>query len=474
MFVALSKFEGATTSESTTICRVDNFSELDAATYILISQAADIATDEQIGNLKLFGNISGEIDLRHSTYADLIGETLHLRLEKLDRGNVVSFITIAGLQTALADMTFIARRQCVWLPFDFEQFKTGTAVFCGWGKCTEPPPHQVFDSPRKLVRDQTHRLTPDSLSPWYLVEGGHDMSAVFELWRHCALVNLSLCIPSEIRVVDGVDQAVMRGARTSVAPVSASNKEHEVVLYPLVSDAIRWIYDQPRDTETKFYLLNNHLSLDWREGEGWPAGLAVSLGGSLTSAKEAFGFHLQDQSKDALKSLGDLRKGLQDDVARSQQSTKDLLSAMWRDVAIAGAVFALKTGTTTQTAVGPIAIGAAILLVCSIVITLISNWRFESLLRKSRSSWRTKLYAYMDEKQWLELVDQPVSAARRVYNIAIIPTLLIYLGLVTFLISTAFPDFIDGANSLAAQLYDSLGELIAAARAYVDRYTSSP
>lgn len=456
VFDLLAKLPEAIFGENEKACRVDNVAGLGKASYEMLRNAILQVEGSPLASLKVYGDISGEIDVKTTPLEALQQEKLHIRLEKIQQDDIAVFITLDGLSSALEDLAFTAKQRRIWLPFNFQRFTTASLAFSAWGQRQELPNALLFDSPRKLVRDQTHRLTPDSLSAWYLVEGGLDQSAVFKVWRRAALLRLSLSIPSEIRPSAGADQVVMRGARTSVAALQQIEEGDEEAVFSHLSEAIRWVYDQPRDTETKFYLLNNHLSLDWREGATWPAGLRSSLAGSLTSAREAFGFHLQDQSKDALKSLGDLRKALQDDVARSQQSTKDLLSAMWRDVAIAGAVFAFKTTGTQSATLQWVAIAATILLTSSILIMLLANSRFDTLSKNSRKAWKNKLYAFMDERHWVELVDKPIKQARTVYRIAVLPTLIVYLVLIVAMLAIAYPNFgdwlISYSNSLLSYL----------------------
>jgi hypothetical protein len=168
-------------------------------------------------------------------------------------------------------------------------------------------------------------------------------------------------------------------------------------------------------------------------------GLIGVLDHALASAREAFAFHLQEDSKEAIKSLGDLRKALQEEVARSQTATRDLLSALWRDAAIAGAAFALRSATTNSSAINIASLGAATLLFASLLTTVLSNWRFDVLAKQVRAQWRQRLYAFMSEKQWIELVTQPVSRARWVYRFSIVPVFAVYAVLIGSLLWVVYP-----------------------------------
>ena len=115
------------------------------------------------------------------------------------------------------------------------------------------------------------------------------------------------------------------------------------------------------------------------------------------------------------------------------------MSALWRDAAIAGAVFALRSATTNSVAVNLVSLGAASLLFVSLLTTVISNWRFDALAKRVRGQWRKRLYAFMSDPQWNELVTRPISQARWVYRIAIAPVTAVYLVLIGTLLWLANP-----------------------------------
>ena len=62
-------------------------------------------------------------------------------------------------------------------------------------------------------------------------------------------------------------------------------------------------------------------------------GLTSVLGEAFVSAREAYGFHVEGETKQALKALGELRKNILEDVTKAQGATRDLISSLWRDFA---------------------------------------------------------------------------------------------------------------------------------------------
>jgi hypothetical protein len=394
----------------------------------------------------VFGEIQGEIDLSTTSLAELGMESLSVVLTKTQTDDWCFFLTEDGFAQALHAGPLVEKPRAVWIASEFEGFSTTTLTIAPWNEPKRhDPPAEPPERPRKLVRDLTHRLTPSDVGPWLLRTPMPRVSPVFDAWRRVAVERLVFAIPSEVRLVEAREWIVLKGPRSAPIEYSAPPKNWENEIFPLISEAAHWIYATSREAETKFQFLNNHLSLDWREKATWPEGLVQVLAGSLASAREAFAFYLQDQSKDALKSLGELRKALQDEVARAHTATRDLISSLWRDLAIAGVVLALKSPTASQIASAEVlrwvTLGTAFLLLISLIVTIGSSWRFNSLADSSRREWRKKLYAFLSEQEWQRLVENPIQKGRRVYYLALPFVVGLYLAAIFYLLLIAEPVF---------------------------------
>jgi hypothetical protein len=328
----------------------------------------------------------------------------------------------------------------------FAPFTAMTLSVSPWdGPRTPPDAGTLPERPRKLVRDLTHGRTPPVMGPWLLAAWPAAGSPVFDAWSAVAVEKLAFALPYEVRSVEGEERVVLKGPRTTpVAVVPMTRDWPSKILEPL-TEAATWVYATPREAEARFLFLNNHLSLDWRDGMHWPDGLFHLLRGSLASAKDAYAFHLQDQSKDALKTLGDLRKSLQDEVARAQTATRDLLSSLWRDFAIAGVVLALKSPTASQITGAEVlrwvTLATAVLLVVSLGMTILANGRFNKLADEARGEWRRKLYAFVSEAEWTRLVEEPIRRGRTVYRGALPVVVILYLAAAAYLVAVAEPEW---------------------------------
>ncbi|HEX6038138.1 hypothetical protein [Longimicrobium sp.] len=259
-------------------------------------------------------------------------------------------------------------------------------------------------------------------------------------------------LPSEIRDIDGHVHVVLRGPRSTPIPIANENGLNPE-FYSVVSDAVQWVYSPALDAEIKFTFLNNHLSLDWPLGSTWPAGLPTIVKASLASARDAFAFYLQGKAAESIKVMSDLRRSLQDDVSKVQQATRDLLSAVWRDFAVAGVVLALRAPSAkdaiSSEALKFVTLGVAVLLVVSLLVTIASNIRFNVLSNRGRRDWRKKLYGFISDTDWNVLVEKPISSGRFVFWLVLTTTAIFYAITIWYLFSIGLsnPPVTKGSNS---------------------------
>ena len=435
---------GATLSETVTTCRVDGAACSDGILLDRIREAARLAATEGFGRLRLFGDISGEHDPVACTLDDVEGEPLSLVIEKAGEECWRFFLTEAGFACSLAELA-ASGPVTAWVSARFEPFSAIALSVTPWDGTRSAPRVEVpLERPRKLVRDLTSVRTPANVSPWLLSSAPSASSPAYVTWRKAAAERLAFALPSEIRNVDGADVIALKGLRSAPIPVSAPLPALPESGTDALMEAAAWVYGVQRETEARFQFLNYQLSVYWPEGSAWPEGLVEALPASLVGAKEAYGFHLQDQSKEALKSLGDLRKGLQEEVARAQSSTRDLISSLWRDLGIAGVVLALKSPMAPQIAgteaLRWVTLATSVLLLSSLVVTVAANARFNRLSDRSRVEWRRRLYAFVSPDEWKRLVEAPIKSGRWVYRIALFIVAILYLVAATYLFAVSEPD----------------------------------
>ncbi|OYQ00877.1 hypothetical protein [Pseudomonas mandelii] len=459
--------------ETLTEVRMDDLSDPSTEFIEELKLTSLYLTEHKLGAIVIIGTISGQewsaenFSLEHSL------EPVRVILTKVSTDGWVYFVTVAGfrhwLKSFSAGQAISPERLCIWVAGEFAPFATFQhAVRPFFADKFLPEIGQKPEKPWKLVRDLTHSYTPSSISPWLILESPTSPSVIYEAWSDTAKQNLAFCLPSEIRSEGDVVEAVFRGGRS--LPVTVAEVDWGTVDYVSFSDACSWIYATPREAETKFQLLNNHLAINWNLGSVWPEGSNQILDNSLTGAKEAFAFHLQDQSKEAVKGLGDLRKGLQEEVAKTQAAARDLISAVWRDFAIAGVVLALKLPGSPITLDGKVIqslyIATAVLLALSVFVSGFSSIRFNALADSSRKDWRNKLYSFMSNQDWQKLVETPIRSGRRVFWVIWGICFLLYASIALYLVSLAFPGGI--TNTLNILFLDYFNPVVEIVRRSID------
>ncbi|MFM0758092.1 hypothetical protein [Paraburkholderia strydomiana] len=401
---------------------------------------AELFERDGTGTLEIHAKVGGKLDLDSATTDDIENEEITFRLEKKITNEWCFFLTEAAFANALEDETFCSLPRLIWVASKFERFTTGIWTICPWDdpqKHTSPT--DPFELPRKLVRDQTHEMTTRTVDPWLIRGEPPEPSSVFDCWSTAAAKWLAYTLPSEVRTDGTKKWVIFKGPKSTSADIVDTGWYSREAFLAL-SQAVGWVYGKPSDAEAKFQFLNSHLSLNWPAGRSWPSGVEDVLPLSLASARDSFAFHLQDVAKDALKTLGDLRKGLQEEVAKTQVATRDLVSSLWRDLGIAGVALALKLPTGTQMSqhvLDWIITATAIVLPLSLCITGGTNWRFNRLADAARNEWKPKLYGFVERSEWERIVEQPIRHGRYIYYLTLLFVSLLYITASSFLLSVA-------------------------------------
>jgi hypothetical protein len=434
-------------TETPSVFRVQNINGADNAlleSLITLDESLEAA---DLGGVQLHGTISEALNIRTVREADVSGEGLAVVIQKTVEDAWCYFLTPLGFEHSLRKGLISKLCQCIWVLEEFEPFATYAFSVKGVGtdKNHESEPSGP-ERPLKLVRDFSQKLTPERIEAWLLKRRPTDGSAIFTLWQNAAKEKLAFCLPTEIRSDADECHVVFKGGRSYPIKVEAM-PPWPAIDFDKFHDACEWVYGTAKESETKFQLLNNHISMSWIDTEEWPSGASRSLANSLAGAREAYAFHLQDQSKEALKSLGELRKGLQEEVNKVQSSTKDLASSIWRDFALAGIVLALKTpmlsAIASESALKILSVGTALLLLFSLCITIYSNKKFNRIADQARGSWRSKLYAFMSDSDWNDLVERPIEHGRAVYYVSLAVSSLLYIAMIAYLVWIGAPELVE-------------------------------
>ncbi|MCW2313721.1 hypothetical protein [Rhodoferax antarcticus] len=450
----LATTEGGTIDES--IDRLNVSGQFDAP---LLEQWCAIASDIQsagLGSLKALDSIGDEVDLTSAPLEDLRGN-IRILIEKPNSGSTLYAYSDRGLSALLGDTERFALARSICIAELHDSFRTASCTFSQW---TGAPPEQenkaieaALISPRKIVKDVTGGKVPGSIEPYLLVAAPSATSKPYDIWRTSAYQQLLLCLANELWRANGEDMVVLTGPRIRQIPAGLFSCSANV-LFDVATECARWVYASGQDVEVRHTLFTYELAREWPDTETFSHGFAAKAPRALDSAKTAFHAHVRKTSNDTLKALGDLRKTLSDEVAKVIQQTRELLSVMWRDFALAVTALVARSALLVSDkqlgsphTIKVLIFGTAIFLAFSLYMTLRSNAHFMAIAAENRKSWRDKLYGFLPKDDLKKLADDPLRRSESEYKATEQWVISAYAVMIFLICSSAFWDNRDQPTS---------------------------
>lgn len=296
--------------------------------------------------------------------------------------------------------------------------------------------------PRRQVRCHSPELmAPISLEPWINAGIAPDNGQAVEIWRDVAAQMIVRSLPNDLYREGEIFKVGLSGQppRRLDLGLFRSNE----IQFKILQEAATWLYLEGDDIDVRHTFLSAELAREWAPDVTFYAGLASRLPRALESARLVYKAHLRSGSKDTLKALADLRKVLSEEVQKLLQQSRDLSSAVWRDVAIAIGVLAVRfamdgiRASQVTTEFGAIYCLVALYIGVSYAITVSTNNKFLAIVETSRRSWRTKLYSFLDDDDYKILADKPLGDAIAAYRTTQWITTLVVLVVVLALLAGA-------------------------------------
>lgn len=276
-------------------------------------------------------------------------------------------------------------------------------------------------SPRRQVRCQSSSLlAPIRIEPWILGGTTPEHCAAIGIWQEISAQMIARSLTNELYKDGDISKAVLSGQPPRKLDFGIFQPNN--IPFNDLQEAATWVYLEGEDVEVRHTFLSSELARAWIPNVPFCEGLAERLAGALDSARLIYKAHLRSGSKDIIKALADLRKTLADEVQKLLQQSRDLSSAVWRDVVIAigvvGVRFAMIGVQANQVNFGfaLIYFVVALYIIVSYAITITTNNRFLNIVESSRESWRTKLYAFLDDNDYQTLAENPLSDAVLAYR----------------------------------------------------------
>lgn len=408
-----------------------------------LRNAAQMWQEGGFGNIEALDSLGDAMDLGSMREPD--GE-LRLIIRKCHTDSTFYFLTASGIPVLLRDTPRAADARRILVAEAFQPFEAVSCHFETWETMVadDAGPNRLRDAaPRRIVRDQVP-ITPISLGPVLLARAPASGSVTFGIWKRIATCQLLTTLCNEIWHEADVLMVTLTGPRTLrlMAELDAVVPDRD---FEPANNAASWIFDSERDVEVRHTLFTYELAREWPAEIGFVAGFALRAEGALEAAKSAFRMHVRDASKDTLRSLGDLRKNLSDEVGRVVAQTRDLVTETWRDflvvvTALIGRITLLVAAPETANlrAAQSVLIGTALFLIFSIITNVTSNASFMRISARNREVWKTKLYGFLDAGDFKQLAENPLNDTIKIYRRTRMAVGIVYLVLIVALLTAAF------------------------------------
>ncbi|WP_460060392.1 hypothetical protein [Pseudomonas sp. S2_A05] len=213
-----------------------------------------------------------------------------------------------------------------------KSFNTRARTYADWGVEVLYVESQATKSPRLLVKESADvRTVPEDVRHWLLADG-HELDEADPLhivWATQAFDALSRCFANEIDAT-GSKLSFRGPPKLNLTLPKAINGAPQITLndFKVVHDAAVWVFDNAREAEVKHILLSAEIARSGRaDGEALQY-FKENLAAALDCGKIAYQMAVSEITKDALKSLGDLRKVVTEETSKATDATRQAIAAI--------------------------------------------------------------------------------------------------------------------------------------------------
>lgn len=324
--------------------------------------------------------------------------------------HVFPILTLEGFRAALARPP---AEPTLWIEGLDRTVETVTCVYAPWDVDADFRPSEESPSPTRVIRDLSNAQPDLALGRWLLRDPEADVSGrALAPWRNLAAATLCAALAQELER-DG--RLLFRGPPPTRFRGEGESRV-EAVPFSGLQRAAAWVYESARELENRHTLLAAEVARTaLRDGD--LADLASTMSSALEGARIAYGFGVSQQSRDTLKSLGDLRKAVTDETARLSESIRSLATAVTAStVGNVGLIVARLTLGRDARYVAPAAILIGVALLLYVAVVIWSGWSFLSIQRDLRRDWRERLYRFLGDDEYDRMVTTPVGDAERAFK----------------------------------------------------------
>lgn len=338
---------------------------------------------------------------------------------------VEGVITLSGFDRLLSRAP---SSRVVWVEGLEQAVDTLTVRYAPWGDIEEFEVKGEVADPAKVVRFLAPSNEGRGNLARFILKNPDQPANEPSLapWRKRAIDCLTTALAHEVEP-DG--QLLFRGPPPTRYALSKTAHVRDSA-FAALQRATAWTYENDRELENRHGLLAAEVARTSLRG-GDISDLLNSLELALEGARIAYAFGVNQQSKEALRSLADLRKAISDDTAKLSETTRSLCAA------VVGAVFgniglliARVSLQSNAKFIGGAAILLGVVLALYVAAIIYSGHRYIGIQRQLRKDWREKVYRFLTDEDYEKLVGDPVKKSENTfYVVSLIGMLMVLLCL---------------------------------------------
>lgn len=290
-------------------------------------------------------------------------------------------------------------------------FMTKSRIFMPWGGGDIFTPQTYKKNPKTLIRDYSAEcLVPNDISVWLLEEGYSDFdNPAFAIWANKAAQKLISILPNEIDETGEVLK--FNGPPRLKLRLSKNNDNiyHELTndFFIELQAAVLWVFENDREAESKQILLSAEVARSSSKDESVIFFIREHIRAALAGAKVAHALAVSEVSKEALKSLADLRKAVTEETAKLTEATRQIITAVAGSFAVGLGLLAVKAAAQAQ---AWLLITLSIVMALYVAAVIASGFHFLFMQKRLRSEWHSRLYRFIPEDEYKRMVTQPTKS----------------------------------------------------------------
>ncbi|MCR9134208.1 MAG: hypothetical protein NXI08_16700 [bacterium] len=420
------------TKENSDVLRIYNF----RLNLELFNELKNINAEfkrHNIGELVVvLEDINIEIDLSgNEIFQDFFSKsTCLIMLNKFDRTSLI-FFTELGIEVFLSGNSLKGINQ-IKLAFTDKPFNTSKVSFIpiGFEDRNKESSNIELNAVKyvKGLNEEAISVLPKDVLCWIVEDDSVKDSPSF--WIKSCLPKVIPLLSNEFEKDDSLLKLLFTGRKNTQIVIDLKEKISNSE-YKTINSAAKWVYHDGRDIDTRHSIFVNQVSNIVSTPEINLKNICIKFAEALKNSELAYKYHLREESKELNELLISLNNTLFEYSNKIRKNTTDLINSMWKDLTtILGFLilrYAIKKPELSDQFFRYVGVGLVIYLIFSFYLNSNLGFWFYRNLKDSINQWKGRIYGYLDDNQFNELIIGPLKKAQNKYRNTFLIVLLFYL-----------------------------------------------